>query len=94
MQLSDYLFWDVDKAAISFEEHKGFIIPRVFMRGTLEDFKAVLKYYGKLVCKDQLTQTRYLDKKTLSFCCVFFNLELNQFRCFTERQSNSQHWNY
>ncbi|MFT6827266.1 MAG: hypothetical protein ACI9Z3_000689 [Roseivirga sp.] len=44
MQLSDYLFWDVDKATISFEEHKGFIIPRVFMRGTLEDVRAVLGF--------------------------------------------------
>jgi len=94
MELSSHLFWDVDQKTVSYDQHKSFIIPRVFMKGTMDDFWAVVTYYGKEVCQEQLVNTRYLDNKTLSFCCVYFNLDQEQFRCFKEKQSTPQHWNY
>ncbi|MGW8121507.1 DUF6922 domain-containing protein [Roseivirga echinicomitans] len=42
MELSSHLFWDVDQKSVSYDQHKSFIIPRVFMKGTMDDFWAVV----------------------------------------------------
>ncbi len=91
MVLSKYLFWDVDIKEVSFDEHAKFVIPRVFLRGKMDDVFAVLKYYKKNKLIEVLTQTRYLDKKTLSFCCVIFDLNKEDFRCYKNELSIPEH---
>ena len=94
MRFSNSLFWDVDASKFDYERHAGHIIPRVFMRGKVEDILQVLRYYGKARVKEILLQTRYLDKKTLSFTSAFFQVPKDKFRCYKLRQSTPQLWNY
>lgn len=94
MNFSKNLFWDVDEQKFDFEKNAAQIIPRVFMRGTLEDIIQVLRYYGKEKVKEILINTRYLDKKTLSFSANYFNLFKDDFRCYKLSQSTPTHWNY
>ena len=94
MNLSDHLFWDVDRNTLSFDEHKEFLIRRVFMRGERNDFHQVLAYYGKEACLEALKSAPYLDKKTLSFCAAYFNLEQESFRCYERKQLISEPWSY
>jgi len=94
MKFSKGLFWDVDESKLDYEKHAGQIIPRVFMRGTMEDIVQVLRHYGKEKVKQTLLQTRYLDKLTLAFSVGLFNLNKEDFRCYKLNQSIPQLWNY
>lgn len=91
---SKRLFWDVDSAQLALDKDAEFIVPRVFMRGTVEEMRNALKYYGEPRCRDILTTTRYLDKKTLALCTVLFDLEQEAFRCYRLKQLNQLPWDY
>ena len=94
MKFSKALFWDIDVSDLDACKHERFIIPCVFMKGKLDDILQVIRYYGKEKVKDVLVQTRYLDKKTLSFAANLFHVSKNNFRCYKLSQSIPQHWNY
>jgi hypothetical protein len=67
------LFWDIDFDILDMEKHASFITERVLNRGSFDDFKAIVGYYGKDRLKEITLNVRYLDKKTLSFCALFFH---------------------
>ncbi|GHW02229.1 hypothetical protein AGMMS50249_0150 [candidate division SR1 bacterium] len=94
MTFSKGLFRDTDETKLDYEKHAGQIIPRVFMRGTIDDMKQVLLYYGREKVKHTLLQTRYLDKTALAFSAGLFNLHKEDFRCYKLSQSIPQLWNY
>ena len=94
LALSPTLFWDTDASAISLDTHVKTIVERVILHGTWPEFKSVLDYYGKERIKDVLVKLRYLDNRTLSFCSVYFNVPITEFRCYTLKQLNPTHWNY
>lgn len=91
---SESLFWDIDKTQLDFEKNRRYVIERTLMRGTLSDWFLIKGYYGKAVIKAESMQIRYLDKQTLSFCAAYFNESIENFRCYTLRQSNLTHWDY
>lgn len=94
MEFSTNLFWDADASQFDYEKHAEQIIPRVFMRGTMKDFSEIFKYYGRKKIKRVLVNTRYLDKKTLSFSANLFQIPKEEFRCYKLSQSIPQHWPY
>jgi hypothetical protein len=92
--LSKTLFWDVDVITIDPDKHAPYIVERVLSRGSMEDFKHVKAYYGKLKLKSIVKKLRYMDDRVLNFCSVYFGVPISDFRCYTLRQSNQAHWNY
>ena len=94
LPLSPTLFWDTDASKIGLDTHSKTIVERVLLHGTWPEFKAVLEYYGKERIKAILVKLRYLDSRTLSFCSVYFNIPISEFRCYTLKQLNPTHWNY
>ena len=93
-KLSNSLFWDVDPETLDPDEHGLFIIERVLTRGTWDEFKLILNYYGKKSVGLSAAQIRYLDKKTLSFCASYFNIYKEKFKCFLQQQLHQTHWDY
>lgn len=94
MEFSNNLFWDADISNIDYDKHAGHIVPRVFMRGTMEDILQVIRYYGKERVAEILMNTRYLDKISLAFATGLFNLKKDDFRCYKLNQSSPRLWNY
>ncbi len=94
MELRPSLFWDTDVAKIDLQRHRAFVIERITSRGRLEEFREMLKYYGRDTVRDVLLQARYLDKRTLAFCALIFHVPKTAFRCYKLAQSNPEHWNY
>jgi uncharacterized protein (UPF0262 family) len=97
ISVSDFsasLFWDIDKTKLDFKKNRRFIVERTLMHGTLSDWFLLKEYYGKAIIKAESMQIRYLDKQTLSFCVTYFNESIQNFRCYTLRQSNPSHWDY
>lgn len=94
MQLSKVIFWDVDYDRINWAEKARFVIGRVVNYGTVADWQAIKSFYGLERIKQEMLQERYLDRKTLSFLSCIFGIPKEQFRCYTEQQSNLPHWDF
>ena len=94
MNLSESLFWDVNIKSIDYDKNAQFVVGRVMQIGTLDDFYAIRDYYGKARLKKIVRNLRILDDRTLSFCCIYFHLKPEQFRCYIQKQSNPSHWSY
>ncbi len=93
-EFSQTLFWDVNKSELDLTKHRRFIIERTMTHGTLSDWFLIKKIYGKELIKSECLKIRYLDKQTLAFCAAYFNVPIQNFRCYTLRQSNPAHWDY
>lgn len=90
--LSKSLFWDVDISTLNDQKHARFIIERVLTRGNWSDWQALKAFYGLQKIRDEALHIRYLDKKTLNFCSVLFNINKEEFRCYTTAQSIRELW--
>ena len=88
---SDYLFWDVDKNSIDPVAHAPYIVQRVLEYGQYKDWKHMLEYYSLSGIVEIAKQLRSLDDKALSFISTVSKTPIEQFRCYTIRQSIPQH---
>jgi len=94
MILSKNLFWDTDYNSINWDENARFVIERVVMYGTVEDWNTILKYYGRDKIYKEMLQAKELDPKSLSFLSCIFDTPPEKFRCFTQIQSSRAHWTF
>jgi len=92
--LSKTAFWDVDFNKIDFEKNVVFVLEKVFNYGLWNDYIAVIKHYGKDRIRKEIVHAAYFKKKVLPFLCLIFDLQTSDFKCYTRRQSQKQHWNY
>jgi hypothetical protein len=92
--LSEHLFWDIDRKSLDFQKNKTTIIERVFTRGNLQDLQIVIQFYGVETIKQEIVKAGFLDKKTLNFASIFLNIPKNEFKCYTKIQSKQVHWNF
>jgi len=79
-QLSEHLFWDVDRASVDPEQHRQFMISRIMDRGTLDDVKVAWSYYGEEMVREVLLNAAALHKKTIAFFARQFDLPRESFR--------------
>ena len=86
-------FWDVDFDKLDQLKSRRLIVERVFSLGTSREIRFLLNYYGREEVLQVLKNLNYLDPKTLNFVSGFFGIPLNEFRCYTRKQSNRLHWN-
>ena len=93
-QLSPYLFWDVDKANLDMDTHRAYIIKRVLEYGQLEDWRLILAHYTQPVIIDVIKNVRDLDPRALAYIATISNTPIQEFRCYTTKQSNPIHWNF
>lgn len=94
INFSSYLFWDVDKDKIDYDLNKAYVIERILSHGMLSDWYNMKSLYGLQTIKEVVVQLRYLDKYSLHFCSAYFDIPINNFRCFKLEQSNPAHWSY
>jgi hypothetical protein len=93
-QLTPTLFWDTDISSISETEHAAFIIQRVCMLGTWNDWLLLKAGYGLQKIENELLNARYLDQKTLNYFSILFNIPKDKFRCSFFQPSAQKHWTY
>ncbi|MBQ4230925.1 MAG: hypothetical protein II671_05185 [Salinivirgaceae bacterium] len=91
---SDYIFWDVDKTSVDPALNAPFLVRRVLEYGQITDWKHLLKYYGLERIADVAKQLRTLDPKALSFISTVSGTPIDNFRCYTTRQSTPEHCNF
>jgi len=93
-ELRPTLFWDVNVEEVDLSKHRASVIERVATRGRLDEFRAMVKFYGQETVKNTLVNARHLDKRTLSYCSLIFDVPITEFRCYKLAQLNPEHWNY
>ena len=93
-KLSPHLFWDVDREKIGLDRSMRYIINRVLEYGLIEDWVIIYKHYGIDQIADIAMQLNDLDDKTLAFIAMLSKKPLEQFRCYTTKQSKPKHWNF
>ena len=85
---SSYLFWDILPDSLSLETNASYVVQRVLEYGRWNDWKLLVSYYGL----DRIVQIsmnlRTLDPKALGFISVISSTSLEQFRCYTTKQSH------
>lgn len=92
-QITETLFWDINFSKIDFIKQKSFIIPRVMDRGTKKDVKLIWKFYGEQIIRKTLTNTRFLEDKTIYFFANIFSIQPDNFRAFRIKQKQATNWN-
>ena len=92
--LSKHLFWDTPITNIDIEKNKGFIVQRVLEYGLMKDWNLITQWFGVNAIGEIATQFRSLDPKALAFLVNITGLPINNFRCYTTKQSTQAHWNY
>jgi len=65
-------FRDIDKSKLDFEANAVHIIEKAINKGTWEDFKLVLDYYGREMVAKTVKNLRYMDERTLYFSDNYF----------------------
>ncbi|HPE82121.1 MAG: hypothetical protein KDC94_01760 [Aequorivita sp.] len=91
--LSEHLFWDVDRDNLDIEKSKEFIIHRVLEYGLIEDWELIKEIYGLETIKQVSLQFRELDAVTLAFLSAIFKIDKKEFRCYTHKTSMPSFWN-
>jgi hypothetical protein len=86
--LPGYAFWDVKPESLDFSRDKGFIISRMFERGTLDDVLSVIGYYGKNDTGKILQTNKYLNRQGLFLAHVLLGLPLQDFKAYTILKHN------
>ena len=94
MKFRPALFWDTEYNELDWDKHAKFIIERVLHRGTWNEFQQVLEYYGRNKNVETVKNLRYLEKRVMHFCRVYFDIPLSEMRCYNIRQSRKVHWDY
>lgn len=83
--LSAHLFWDVDTSLLDFDTSKDIIIQKVLEYGLMKDWRVIKQVYGKPTILKTALQLRNLDDVTLAFLSNLFNVNKQEFRCYTHK---------
>ena len=90
-KLSSYLFWDRNINQLDLFEDKELILERVFTRGMEKDERLVFSLYDVELIKDIILNIKNLDKKTLNYLSIIFQIPKEKFRCYKYIQSQSHY---
>lgn len=81
------IFWDVMPENIDYDSKSRFVIERVFERD-VEDIRNCRSYYGEEKIREILLSAKFLSKTTMYLASAVIDRPVNDFRCYTLRQSN------
>jgi hypothetical protein len=94
LNLSPHIFWDVDVATIDMEKNGVFVLQRVLQYGLLKDWLILKSNLGLERIKSIAVQLPALDDVSISFLSNLLHIEKSEFRCYKNKQSNQNYWNY
>ena len=94
LNLSPHIFWDVDVATIDMEKNGVFVLQRVLQYGLLKDWLILKSNLGLERIKSIAVQIPVMDDVSISFLSNLLHIEKSEFRCYKNKQSNQNYWNY
>ena len=92
LKLRPALFWDLNIPEMNEQKNERIIIERVITLGNLDEWKAIVNYYGLEDIKSVVLKAGNLDPKTISFIETYLNIRKEELRCYKKKQSAPQFW--
>ncbi|MBU6157424.1 MAG: hypothetical protein KGP35_00200 [Bacteroidetes bacterium] len=92
--LSPRLFWDVNPHLLDWEKDMPLIITRVAERGTLEEWRTIVRKYGMDKIVAVAKEVRSMDLLAVNFIAQISGTPITEFRCYNTRQLSQRHWIY
>lgn len=89
---SRHIFWETDYDKIDWEGKWRYVIERVVDYGSWDDLMLLKSRYSDVQIRQAVMESRNIREKTLHFFSVIWNEPLENFRCFTWRQSTPIHF--
>ena len=87
------LFWELRYEEIDWQKEYAVIIERVIERGTEEEWKELIHFYGRgRVLRTLKSETNYLPDEIILEVCRFFKLKPTDLKCYLRKQSTPGHW--
>ncbi|HQU61047.1 MAG: hypothetical protein KDD02_21115 [Phaeodactylibacter sp.] len=74
--ISPHLLWEYDLSSFDFDKSKRIVIERVIERGTLEDWREMIRYYGEEKVLLTARQSKQLSEKDKGFTEIFIHSTL------------------
>jgi len=93
-EFNSRIFWDVNFEKMDLDARASFIIERVFERGDVDDIRQCRRYYGDEKVTTALLNAKFLPLHIIHFASAIIDKPLNEFRCYTLRQSNPELFPY
>ena len=90
-KIRPFLLWDVTREEFDFSKNKQLVIERTCSLGNFSDFKEIVRFYGFDTIKEELIKSASLDRKSLSFFSLFFDIPLEKFKCYSKNLLHLQH---
>ena len=94
LNLSPHIFWDVDLNSIDMEKNGVFVLQRVLQYGILKDWLLLKSIMGVENIKALAVQLPTLDDVSISFLSNLYKIDKSEFKCYKNKQSNQNYWNY
>jgi len=91
---STHLFWDVDRNNLDFKKNAKYIINSVLQYGLYNDWKLLVNQYSLKKITEVAKNNKQLDEKTASFIALISKTPIQNFLCFSTKQSAQKHWNF
>ena len=66
-----HLLWEYDWEKIDFSRMYSIVIERVIERGDFQDWREIIRYYGKAKIRKTAEESTRLDKKNKNFTPIF-----------------------
>jgi len=87
-QFSPHLFWDTNLDKLDVKRDKIYIIERVMNYGLEKDEILLYKLYSTGTIKRIITKLDTLNKRTIAYLSMIFNLKETKFKCFGKTPSH------
>ena len=78
-KFSKHLFWDINMKNFDYNARAAFVLERVFTMGMQEDEWEANRYYGIDRIKKEVIKSKALDKKTMNYLSIFYNIPKKDF---------------
>ena len=76
ISISNTLLWEYDLQSFDFDRSKQVVIERIVRRGNLDDWREMMRYYGKKVVLEAVKKSKQLSPKDRGFAHIFVDSNL------------------
>ncbi|MEI7977601.1 MAG: hypothetical protein WCI53_02045 [Bacteroidota bacterium] len=71
-----YLLWEYDLETFNYQKSYKIVIDRVLLRGTIEDWTEMLRFYSIEKILETIDWTKQIDKREKDFAKLFIQSDL------------------
>jgi hypothetical protein len=72
-----HLLWEYDLGKFNFNRSANIVIERVIERGNMDEWREILRYYGREKVLEVARRSKQLDKKDKHFTEIYVDSEFN-----------------